>query len=220
MDAVLTKTYAAPPIDEREILRYAGCKDADERLTSLLADCLEEAKDKFVYKVCYAEYALRTEEDTCLFGPFRLYSKGLTRVLTGAERVVTFAVTVGVEIDRLIAKYGRLSPVRALLFQAIGTERIEALCDVFCADLKNENAFVTSRFSAGYGDLPLETQRQIFAALDCSKRIGACLNESLLVSPSKSVTAFVGLSKEGKCVQEKEQCGACSKWDCAFRKKD
>jgi cobalamin-dependent methionine synthase I len=52
---------------------------------------------------------------------------------------------------------------------------------------------LTQRFSAGYGDLPLELQRDIFGALDCQRKIGVTLNESLLMSPSKSVSAIVGI---------------------------
>ena len=54
---------------------------------------------------------------------------------------------------------------------------------------------LSARFSAGYGDVPLELQRDIFALLDCPRRIGLTLNESLLMSPSKSVTAIVGISR-------------------------
>ncbi|MBR3395332.1 MAG: DUF1919 domain-containing protein, partial [Firmicutes bacterium] len=46
-----------------------------------------------------------------------------------------FAGTLGIGIDRFLAKYGRLSPARALWFQAIGAAGIEALCDAFCEEL-------------------------------------------------------------------------------------
>ena len=83
------------------------------------------------------------------------------------------------------------------MFQAIGAERIEAVCDCFCDEIKKE--FVCSlkpRFSPGYGDLSLETQKQLFSILDCERQLGISLNSSLLMSPSKSVTAFVGLYDE------------------------
>ena len=51
------------------------------------------------------------------------------------------------------------------------------------------------RFSPGYGDVPLDAQRDIFSALDISKNLSVYLNDSLLMSPSKSVTAFVGIKK-------------------------
>ena len=104
-------------------------------------------------------------------------------------------VLIGHEIDRLIKKYGVISPAKAVVFQGLGAERIEALCDLFCADLESEGLTARPRFSPGYGDLPLELQRDIFRTLDCPRRIGATLNQSLLISPTKSVSAVVGLKK-------------------------
>ena len=73
------------------------------------------------------------------------------------------------------------------------------------------------RFSPGYGDLPLTAQREMFRMLECEKRIGVYLNESLLMSPSKSVTAIVGLGGEDEnCTRS--TCRECGKADCAFRR--
>jgi len=94
----------------------------------------------------------------------------------------------------MIAKYGRISPVRALFFQAIGAERIESLCNAFCKDIKKD-LNITPRFSPGFGDLPLELQKDIFFALQPHRNIGLTLNESLLMSPSKSVTAIIGIKR-------------------------
>jgi len=60
--------------------------------------------------------------------------------------------------------------------------------------------------------------------LDCAKKIGLTLNDSLLMSPSKSVTAFAGIMtgasegtvETGKC-EEKSKCANCEKRDCAYR---
>lgn len=214
---ILSKTYPAPPLCEREIWRYAGCKAADDETAALLKACVEEIRDKLTYKVCYCELPVTMKGDTCDFGAFCLSSKHLAVNLQDCKKVILFAATVGVEIDRLIAKYGRISPAKALLFQAIGAERIEALCDAFCGDIAIETGMsLRPRFSPGYGDLPLFAQKDIFGVLDCAKRIGLSLNDSLLMSPSKSVTAFVGL-KEGQERQIKNTCSLCDKTDCAFR---
>ena len=83
------------------------------------------------------------------------------------------------------------------MFQSIGAERIENLCDLLCCDLSNEMGVkFKNRFSAGYGDLSLSTQKDIFKILDVTKNIGVSLNNSLLMSPTKSVTAFVGITDE------------------------
>lgn len=214
---ILSKTYIEPPFCEKEILRYAGCRGEREEISVLLKECIDEVKDKLAYKVCYRELSIKTVGDTCDFEVFSVHSEKLARNLKGCEKVILFAATVGVEIDRLIGKYGRLSPTKALLFQAIGAERIEALCDAFCADIKKEyNTGLEPRFSPGYGDLPLSAQKNIFAVLDPERRIGLTLNSSLLMSPSKSVTAIVGLTnKQEKTITNK--CAFCDNKDCAFR---
>lgn len=191
---VMIKTFAPPPFDEREIWRYAACKEHSDEVAALLRACLDEAESKLNYAVCYRILPLKIDGDICDFGVFSVCSTDLCARLAGCDRAVVFAATVGVGIDRLIARYGRLSPTKALLFQAIGTERAEALCDAFCADLAGEyGGRLRARFSPGYGDLPLSIQRDVFAMLNCEKHIGLTLNESLLMSPSKSVTAFIGI---------------------------
>ncbi len=196
---VTTRSYTEPPICKKEILRYAGCKESAPEIEALLEECLQEVLPRLSYKLCYSELPLEISDDICDFGCMKVKSKHLVKNLQGCETVVLFAATIGVEIDRLIAKYGRISPSKAVMVQAIGAERIEALCDVFCEEV--EGSFqkkLHPRFSPGYGDLPLETQKDIFGLLDCSKLIGVSLNDSLLMSPSKSVTAFVGIQRENE----------------------
>ena len=214
---VSTKTYPAPLLCEKEVLRYGGCKSADNETQNLLKTCLDIAKDKFVYKVCYCRLPVNISGAVCDFGAFKVQSLKLAQNLKGCESVIIFGATVGVEIDRLIAKYSRISPAKALMLQALGAERIETLCDTFCNDIKNDlKTNLKPRFSAGYGDLPLDTQKQIFNLLNCSKHIGLSLNDSLIMSPSKSVTAFVGLDRNSEKT-EANKCELCDNKDCTFR---
>ena len=190
-----TKTYEAPPIRQREILRYAGCAEADAATALLMEDCLTEAADALTYKVCYRELPVKIDGEKCDFGVFSVFSHQLARNLENCARVLLLAATVGVGIDRLIQKYSRIAPSRALMLQAIGAERIEALCDAFCDDMEKEmGVSLRPRFSPGYGDLPLSVQKDIFSLLETPKRIGLSLNDSLLMSPTKSVTAFAGIT--------------------------
>lgn len=203
---IAVRTFAPPPVCEREILRYAGCRQADESVLTRLRECLDEALPVLSYTVCFEEMDPTS---------FTARSAQLARNLDNCERVVLMAATLGVGVDRLIAKYGRLSPAKALLLQAIGTERIEALCDAFCAELEAETGlFARPRFSPGYGDLPLDTQHEVLARLEAAKRLSVTLNDSLIMAPSKSVTAFVGLSRDK--TQKTDKCRACEKRDCMF----
>lgn len=186
---ICTKTYSAPPLDRREILRYAGVRGEAPEIEAILEECIREAENKLAYKVCYGEFPVSFFD--------LVDSKDLKKHLESCDKVILFAATVGIGIDRLIARYASISPTKSLLFQAIGAERIEALCDEFNSE------FCGSRFSPGYGDLPLEFQKEIFKVLDCPKRIGLTLNESMLMSPSKSVTAIIGAKNEDNRIFEK-----------------
>ncbi len=198
MHTVYVKAYEAPPVDRREILRYAGVRGDAPDLLPLLEECLAEILGKLCYKVCYRVFDITHRDGAVDLGFTAVTSAALARNLAGCAQIVVFAATVGLELDRLIAKYGRLSPTKALLLQAIGAERIEALCDVFnreiTAEKMGEGLSTRPRFSPGYGDLPLDLQERIFAVLDPARRIGLSLNQSLLMSPSKSVTAIIGIA--------------------------
>ena len=186
-----------PPISEKEVLRYAGDKNPSEEILALLRDCAEESKDAFADKVAYRILPIRRENNLLTIGSLKLYSKGLTKCLKNCDQVILLAATAGLEIDRLIAKHSRISPARALMLHSIGTERVEALCDAFCkAYEENENVRLTPRFSPGYGDLTLNAQKEILSLLNADRTVGIGLNESLLLSPSKSVTAFAGIERK------------------------
>lgn len=184
----VTKTYPLPLVDEREVLRYAGCRTADEGTSALLRSVLAEAANAVSPRACFAAFPVVVSGNVCRFGEWQVTSDSLARVLADCCEAVVFVATIGVEMDRLIAKYSRVSPARAVMLQALGAERIEAVCDAVCADCKS----TTMRFSPGYGDLPLTVQREVFRLLQPERNIGVCLNDSLLMSPTKSVTAIVG----------------------------
>lgn len=199
---VYTKSYPAPPIDRREALRYAGVRENSPEALAMLDECITEAEDKLSYRLCYREFPLARVENSLDFGFAKVKSTRLAEHLSGCESVIVLAATLGIGIDRLIAKHSRLSQSRALILQGLATERIEALLDLFCEEQKHEKILhgmaLTPRFSAGYEDLPLEFQREIFGALDCKRSIGLTLNESLLMSPTKSVTAIIGIKRDEK----------------------
>ena len=193
---VYTKSYNTPKIDKKEALRYAGVSEANEEILTLLDRCIDESADTLSYKVCYSRFTIKTEGDSLDLGFAKTSSHSLGICLRECDEIVVFCATVGVELDRLIKKYSLTSPATAVMLQALGSERVEALCDEFCADIAKEiGKELRPRFSPGYGDLNLELQRDIFACLNPSK-IGVSLGENLFMTPSKTVTAIIGIKKE------------------------
>jgi len=219
-----TPDYNLFPINKREIMRYAGYRgkidSENDEVYRVMCEVINELKDSFSYKVCYRRMDIEWNGDMPVL-PFESQSKNLAKCLKGSDEIVMFAATVGLGIDRFIAKYQRFSPTKALFAQAYGAERIECLCDVFCGEMKEgaKGKKCTPRFSPGYGDLPIEVQKDFFKLLDCGRQIGISLNESLLMTPSKSVTAIFGI---GGCADDiiNQGCDKCKKADCEFRSKE
>lgn len=214
------RAYPPPDVNRREILRYAQAGSGQPQILELMESCLEEVRGKLSYQVCSREFPVRHLDGRLDLGFAVTDSADLAKNLHGCDRLVLFGATVGIGLDRLIRRYSRLSPARALLLQAIGAERIESLCDCFNAEVtQRERAsgrFTRPRSSPGYGDLPLEFQKDIFRVLDCPRSIGLTLNESLLMSPSKSVTAIIGIG--GEPCRAPSGCAACGKENCIYRR--
>jgi len=221
--AAAYKAEEMPPINAREVWRYAGWRGIpgeSEEISSLLNEVTDEIAPVLTYRVCWCESGLLHRDGEPVL-PFSAKSKNLSALLRGCESIVLFAVTIGIELDRRIAKYSRLSPSKALLLQAIGAERVEALADKFCDEYENNGCVQTRRYSPGYGDLPLEAQTELVRLLECEKRIGVTLNESLMMSPSKSVTAIFGLRREsGEMPHDSSKCAGCDNLYCEFRRSE
>lgn len=230
-NVIYVKTYDGRdlehfPVNEKEIWRYSGymglTEAIDEELRKLLMRLCEEVQSELQFKVCYRRMELKWKDGMPML-PFVCHSKNLAQCLSGCDEVVFFAATIGLGIDRKITRYEKVSPVKALLLHAYGAERIESLCDGFCRELELEaakqNRYCSNRFSPGYGDLPLETQVDFFKLMDCNRKIGISLNDSLLMTPSKSVTAIFGL---GNCepVRLNNSCRNCLKSNCEYRKRN
>lgn len=214
---VRVKRYENIPVDVKEIIRYVK---GDDCIVESINDLLTSLQGRVKYDVCYDIFPCKVDGEVCDLSFIKVKSKDLARILKGCGKVLLFCASLGLEIDREIFLQGKLSPYKALLLQGIGTERIESLCDTFLFDFQKElgeNEGLTTRFSAGYGDLPLSLQTDIIKSLNAERLIGVTLNSSLLMSPSKSVTAFVGI-KEGKS-EDKTSCDGCNSENCEFRRK-
>ena len=223
INMVYTESYSLPDFNRPEILRYAGVGKGNTMLDQLLEEYIDECRHVFTGKVCYTKVPISIVETSVNLSFTTVKSEALAKNLYGCEYAVVFAATVGIEIDRFIQKYTRTDISKAVWMQAIGAERIETVCDLFCKDIKlREQAFgfhTRPRFSPGYGDLSIFLQQDIVRVLDCYRKIGIALNESLLMTPSKSVTAIIGLGKS-VCKGDKNNCAHCEHSDCSFRKEN
>lgn len=125
-----------------------------------------------------------------------LVGNDIMRHLDGCERIVMIAATLGHEVDRRISAMQLTQPDMALVLHGCAVAAVESLCDELEAQLRQKfsDKYLTDRFSPGYGDLPLEIQPLFCNMLDAQRRIGITVDENGWMHPSKSVTAFIGIS--------------------------
>ena len=177
-------------IKKAEALRYAGVKGVCDENTLKLFDTAfellsESIRPKAVYKYAQVNYT----DDSVIIDGYEIKSTGLRKFLKGAKGCVLLAATAGIEADRLINRYSLVEPSLALMTDALSAAAVEALCNKLCSC--DFNVEEQCRFSPGYSDFPIEYQKRIVRELSAELNIGVTLNSSLMLSPSKSVTAIV-----------------------------
>ena len=202
-------------ISRKEIRRYLGMMkaDSDETADALIEECVALLEDAAKPRHIYEKFPLGWENGFPVIEGNVIQSRNLAKNLDGCTRIVIMAVTLGADVDRLIQKYSILSMSKAAVLQACAAAMVEEICDEVNEEIRQKaekkGYFCHPRFSPGYGDLLLENQKLIFSLINLPKAIGLTLNSSLLMTPFKSVTAFIGLSAEKKETQE-TGCAACA----------
>lgn len=176
-------------VNENELRRRLGCPPDD---VILIPKCLDELKKcaSFKYTCRFSDVNISNGVTTFDFG--QTWSGDLSKNLLGCRRVCILAITLGSETDRLIMKLSKISPAEAFITDAIASAMAESLCDRV-EKLVLNNAPHRPRFSPGYGDLPLDIQAPLLSFLNAEKTAGITLSKSLLMSPSKSITAIIGI---------------------------
>ncbi len=210
-------------LDMREALRYLGVRgEPDGTLAEQVAQVARrltgELAPRYVYRVFDLErrdggYAL-AGTDTVLTGATA------ERMLAGSHKAAVLACTLGARFDRMLLEAQARDMAQAVILDACGSAWVEAGCDAAQAEIAGRfpKEYLTDRFSPGYGDLPLELQRELCELLDGSKRLGLHASESCMLNPVKSVTAIVGVAATPQPARVRG-CEHCAmRKTCAMRK--
>ena len=203
-------------IRRREVWRYLGYggnapqPEEQQKIEAVIAQLERTVTPRNIY----LEKPCCVEKGGVEIEGIRFSSALLARNLAGCQGVILMAATLGAEADLQVRRYQARSMAEAAIAQAVCAELLECYLDGVCQEIAGEKEkdglFLRPRYSPGYGDLALEAQR------DCRRRLGVSLTDGNMMTPTKSVTAFIGLSHT--CRRgEKSGCQACGKQDCAFR---
>ena len=188
-------------VNRKEVERYLGYRGLttiDEKMQSVIEDCIREMEEAMTPRCIYKTFPIEWDSESCEFAGIRVEPGNLTRNLKGCKEIVMLAVTIGPGADRLVKRSEIRDMLKAYTYQAVGAAAVEAWCDEVNERIKQEAAdkelYARPRFSPGYGDFPLEVQKDFERILEMPKSIGVSLSESLLMTPTKSITAVIGLS--------------------------
>ena len=214
--------------DLNEVYRYLGfhgIKPSPE-ITGMIQECLEKLQEvsapRSFYLYAPLERIVKTEEASPVlsFAGIEVQSKGLAKNLDGCQEVCLLAATIGPGVDLLIRRAQVSAMSKAVVYQAAGAAMIEAYVDSLNEQIRQEararGLYLRPRFSPGYGDFSLAHQSDFARVLQMQKTCGITLGSSLLMTPSKSVTAVIGLSEqETDCLQP--GCDTCEH-PCEYRR--
>lgn len=184
-------------MNKKEILRYLkitkGCASPAE--SALIDACVVECEKEIIPRSVYRIEACVIEGSTVCIGPLTLMSSYLAKNLTGCGQAVVLAATLGPKADFMIRQNAVANMAKAAVLQSVFAQQLEEYIDSIEAEIRAKTGVkkLRPRFSPGYADLPLETQKALFAFLEISKRIGVTLTDTCLMVPTKSVTALIGI---------------------------
>ena len=208
----------------KEAIRYLGFgrNTVDDKTMALISDSFKELESAVVPKSIYRIFDLHRAGDTkVVAGNLEIESRNLAKNLLGCDSVVLFGATLGPSVDRLLARYAVTDMAKAVVMQACAAAFLEEYCDACQEEIERETEksgrHLRPRFSPGYGDFDIRYQVPIVRILDCPKTIGLTLTDSCMMTPTKSVTAVIGVSAtEERC--HIKGCEICEKKDCIYRR--
>ena len=122
----------------------------------------------------------------------------IARHLEACHAAYLVCGTLGAAFDIFQRREAALSGANALVIQAVGAAMIEEWMNMTNGEIRRElceGESLLARYSPGYGDFPLAAQRQLLSLLDAPRTVGVSLTDTLLMVPSKSVSAIIGVKK-------------------------
>lgn len=193
-------------INRDELYRYTGTPD------DLVRGIIDKSEEEFI-NVVKPSYVWKIfdikiyDNGVDLIGTsVNLKGESIKKHLKGCEKIAVLAATLTGEADRIIRKYQISDMAKAVIMDSIASVSIEQICNMAEEDIKEavKNSYLTYRYGVGYGDFPLEQEKDILNIIDAMKNIGLCSTTDNILTPLKSVVCVIGISRN---VLEKGQKG-------------
>jgi hypothetical protein len=190
----LTLTY-------QEVLPFLGMnKEPSPQEKELIEHYLIEIKQKAQPIGVWKTFPVKSWDPKKIIlegSPLLLEGNNTAQHFKTCNQITLLATTLGPKIDHLLANLSPQNPAHALIADGVASTAIESFTEqldrYLSTQIRRKGYFPTARFSPGYGDWPLNWQKEFLISLD-SKKIGLATTPYFLLQPCKSVTAALGWS--------------------------
>ena len=218
---------------QNETYRYLGYDPERtqnwDSVDLLFNQLCQELSSKFIPFGYIKTYDLNVQDQAMTIEtpmPWQLESQDLKKHFEDCQKVSLIALTLGTEFDDFLAESLQQDAyTKAVMADAMGSAAAEEAANQLSAIVKElaeaQGFNITSRYSPGYGDLPLDKNQNILVALEENEPTIKTL-ESFLLSPRKSITALIGWHQEkdrawvsANCTSN---CQICTFYNCPYRK--
>jgi hypothetical protein len=205
---------------KKDLLRTEGIdKIKDNSQRKVISSCADQCIDT-------ARKLVRPKSVSIIKPPASLKTvslgKKINSYIKGSEKVCVFLVTIGTALeDEATRLMGSGDSLKGYLLDRVGSFAVDNFADNFENDIRKKNAAkqksVSSRFSPGYCEWPVDDQRKLSRIVGFSKA-GVKLTKSLMMVPKKSISGLIGIGPEGLFSKKMSQCSICDKKDCNYRR--
>ncbi len=213
-------------IDRDEVLRYLGYKGSEisvelnNTIDRCITDVLNIAECKYIFK-CF-DINKKAQVINIASTEVDLKGNAIRKLLCDCDKIYVMCVTIGLKIEKLIRQKMLYAPDEAVIIDSCGSVAAESLAEftqsLIAKECNDKGLFLTRRFSPGYADLPIDTQHDLITLMDSYKKIGLTLTDSMMMTPCKSVTAIIGVSKT-KQDTTLNKCKTCeNRHNCDFKR--
>jgi hypothetical protein len=172
----------------------------DEKTENLIKENLSAAQKLINPKaaVIFDDIIVKQDEVLCKNG-LKIQSKDVAKLFKNCFKMYGLAITIGEALEKRRDFFIKEKETfKALIFDAAGSVAAEetitsANKQIKEYEEKNGNV-LTKRYSPGYGDWPIENQKDFLSKLSADK-IGIRLTNAYLMKPEKSTSAVLGVKK-------------------------
>lgn len=221
---MISKNIQVTSLNRAETLRYLQCNSSiNDDFSNLIDTCETQILKVIQPRYIYQMFDITNLQDCIAVNGtgLKFYGNDIKNHLKGCSKAILMCATISSNVDRLIRMAEISDIAKALILDVLSSVAIENVCNQVDTIVKEEypQYYQTWRFSAGYGDFPIDIQKDFLNVLNAPKKIGLCVTDTNIMTPRKSVTAVMGLSTT-PIEKKRLGCASCNMKDvCQYRAK-